>query len=156
MLVELLAKHVQVLTLQVARVAMPLDMPCLQHLLLDLNIVPASVGWRYHDTLFPAISHLKGLKTLYIRSVRKGVYLGDSSSDVIPRRSLQQCVHLRHVVLQYIRLACTAGLSVPAGCSLQVICMPSHMTDSTWGGRHRITGLILRRSSPLRPDFVMC
>ena len=153
-LVELLAKHVQVLTLQVTKLAMPLDMPSLQHLLLDLDTVPyydmCSIAWWYHDTLLPALSHLKRLKTLYVQSMRKGVYVCDNSSNVGPARGLRDCVHLQHVVLQGVRFA--ENISVPAGCSVQVICMPSHVIGFTGRCSPMLTGLILRHSSSFRPD----
>ena len=147
-LIELLAKHVQVLTLQVAKLIKPLDMPSLQHLLLDLDTAPNSSGaWSYHDDLFPAISHLKGLKTLYVQSLRKTVYAGNSCGHSSPEISLHDCVNLQHVVFQGVRFV--NGVSVPAGCSLHVICMPSHVSDVTRGCGPMLTGLILRHSSPL-------
>ena len=153
-LVELLARHVQVLTLQVAKLAMPLHMPSLQHLLLDLDTVPYTYGrsgarWS-HDDIFPAISHLEGLRTLYVQSARKDAYIDKTSGSVGPERGLRDCVHLQHVVMQGIRLA--DDLSVPAGCSLQVICRPSCVSDFTRGCWPGFTRMILRHSSPLRLD----
>lgn len=113
MLMSFLAKRLSVLTLHVNAVMMPLDMPLLQHLVLELGTTTGlkfnfdeEVGYESH-----LLNDLKGLTTLCLKAER-GVIL-----DAL---DLRGCVHLRHVAVQGVRFQ-EDSLALPAGCQLQII-----------------------------------
>ena len=111
-LLNLLAKHALVLTLQVKKIQMPLDFPTLQHLVVDIDSAGNYRHWKEGHidvTLFKAISMLKGLRTLYLQS---------SDWRPICAADLTGCVHLTHVAMQGVSLLAEDKLSLPEGCRL--------------------------------------
>ena len=152
-LLSLLARHAAVLTLQVMRVQMPLDLPALQHLVLSFNASEAeweASGRRMLDyDLLPAIGLLKGLKSLYIRS-------DDRYADGIPiiATDLTGCVHLKHVVVQGIRLG--GKLVLPAECAFHAKCEITYNYEVTEYVADQVTELIVRdhpSTSPVMADI---
>ena len=145
-LVRLLARHASVLTLQVKTVAMPLDLPTLQHLVLDLDADPTCQGHRQtHPALFSALSMLKGLKTLFIQSHRTTT---SGSPTIKNATDLTACMHLQHVVLQDVRLE--GMIVLPAGCYLHVVSERTYLRENTFGIESFVTGLTLRQASLLK------
>ena len=147
-LVRLLARHALVLTLQVKTVAMPLDLPTLQHLVLNLDADPTGQGHRQtHCALFPALSMLKGLQTLFIQSHRTTT---SGTPTIKNATDLTACVHLQYVVLQDVR---HEGMIVlPAGCFLHVVSERTYLRENTVGIERLVTGLTLRQASLLKLD----
>ena len=141
-LVSLLAKHAVVLTMQVETVIMPLELPNLQHLALDVQ--RTTRYWRedLHWALFGAIKVLRGLKTLYIQSraalIQKPVDLTD-------------CGHLRCMTVQGVNFM--GSLALPDGCFLHA---NSHCWEPSVSNRRiwevtaesacLLTGLTLRET----------
>lgn len=112
--VGLLAKHALVLTLHVKIVSMPLEMPKLQHLIVNLS-TGRKDGVQTHEALFLAVTGLTGLHTICVQSL---------STAINRKTDLTACVHLRCVALQGVTLQ--GGVSLPAGCLLRVIHRPEH------------------------------
>ena len=116
-LLGLLGMHASVLTLQIAtsssRVSMPLAFPRLQHLVLDLDPPRGSLQeWHPDPVLFPEVSMLEGLKTLYVRC------RGGLDSKAV---DLTGVMRLQRVIVQG---ACFQGLPVvPIGYFLHVVNM---------------------------------
>ena len=133
-LVSLLAKHASVLTLQVETIMMPLELPKLQHLVLDIAYSAYGKGnlGRNHRTLFEAIKMLRGLKTLYIQSRGPRIY------DHV---DLTCCSHLQCVAVQGI--AFHGGLHLPSGCSLHTNSVPEQNREVMREVAHILTGLTL-------------
>ena len=139
-LLSLLVRHAAVLTLRVMRVLMPLDFPTLQHLVLDVDsgAIYLSRGKgcvEVESKLFPAISMLKGLKTLYVQS---------SESFCTQGADLTGCVRLTHVALQRIELI--HKLALPAGCLLHAHTGSVDNIDMTRWMAHSVTGLTAREN----------
>ena len=117
LLVSTLARHASVLTLQLRTLKMPLTLPNLQHLVLDLGRDMLEISFsslQIHEEVFPSINMLKGLKTLFIQASR---------FDVEPP-SLTNCVCLRHVAMRgvnFVLLNSSPKLALPAGCQLHAI-----------------------------------
>ena len=132
----LLAKHASVLTLDVKTVSMPLDLPKLQHLILDLDVASEYHWERTHEALFPAFSTLAGLKTLSVQS---------SSTMISGKTDLTACVHLQCVALQGVELK--GGVALPAGCSLHVLHKTQH-GDQIMSGRHCLPSAAWLPGSP--------
>lgn len=140
-LMSFLAKHVSVLTLHVTAVVMPLDMPLLKHLVLELGTI---TGTKYHldeevvhESLSQVLSDLKGLKTLCLKAER---------GLILEALDLRGCVHLRHVAVQGIRFE-EDSLDLPAECRLQII---TEALDCYWyqqGVASKVTELIMCRMS---------
>ena len=136
LLVNVLARHASVLTLQLRPLKMPLTLPNLQHLVLDLGrdmLEHYSSGIQMHQEVFPAISTLKGLKTLYIQS---------NCAD-IEAPNLKNCVCLQHVAIKGIRLQpsnSSPELVLPAECQLHA----NFGDDLLCGYCHDFTGVTIR------------
>ena len=137
-LVDVLARHASVMTLQVKTLKMPLTMPNLQHLVLFLDKRHVYV-YSNDEELFPAISMLKGLKTLYIFFL--GAFLGLSS--------LANCVHLQRFAAQgdvtFVRSTSSTKRFLPAGCQLHALLSDGQVH----GVEPWITGVTLRHHSIL-------
>ena len=110
-LVSILARRVLVLTLEIKTLEMPLTLPTLQHLVLYFGQRRNGDPERIHEKVFPAISMLKRLTTLYIKSSQMRVGFPN----------LRNCVHLRHVALQgvsFMKRTSSTKLTLPTGCQL--------------------------------------
>ena len=105
LLVEVLAKHVSVLTLNVYTAGVPLNLPNLQH--LALHLVPTMK--EPYEALFPSIEMLVNLKTLYVSAEYH-------SFKMRGHWNLQGCARLQHVALRNIHSE--GALTLPAGCLL--------------------------------------
>lgn len=142
-LVRLLARHASLLTLQVKTVTMPLDLPTLQHLVLDLDADPTGQGHRQtHKARFSAISVLKGLNTLYIQSHRTAA---SGPPTIKNGTDLTGWAHLQHIALQDVRLE---GMVVlPAGCLLHATCERTQVSDYVDPIAQLVTGLTLRQAA---------
>ena len=137
-LVRLLAKHASLLTLQVKTVLTFPNLPNLQHLVLDVGNFPGGGMDRQNNAaLFPAISMLKGLKTLYLQSAEENM--------IFEPANLSGCVHLQHVALQGVCLE--GAVSLPGGCHLHVKNIPEHLSGVTPTTFDLITGMTLRHAS---------
>ena len=137
-LVSLLAKHALLLTLHVKTVLTFPDLPSLQHLVLDVGTFPSKwMDEQNNAALFPAISMLQGLKTLYLQS--------SQWNAIFEPTDLAECVHLRHVALQGVCLE--GALALPAGCTLHVRDIPGPLCGVTHTTFDQITGMTLRHSS---------
>ncbi len=110
-LLSVLARHALVLTLQVKTVTMPLDLPNLQHLVLDIG-ARSHKGPRQEEDgeAFQCISMLKGIITLYVKS---------PGTRILHPIDLTGCVHLQHLALQDVRLL--GKLTLPEPCLLHDI-----------------------------------
>ena len=134
-LLGLLGMHASVLTLQVARVSMPLNFPRLQHLVLDLDPPRQYLRERCtEDVLFPEVSMLTTLKTLYVRC--------------------HGCLNLTsNMVLQRVVVqgASFQGLPVvPIGCFLHVVnmCGRSGHGELSRDVAHLVNGLTAKHIIP--------
>ena len=138
LLVSVLARHASVLTLQVKALKMPLTMPNLQHLMLDLGREMSKYFFAStQEMVFPAIGLLESLRTLYIQTYH--------FVDVEPP-NLTNCVCLQHVTLRrvhFVRLDSSQELALPAGCQLHAILG----TDLLRNFYYEITGVIVRNNS---------
>ena len=145
-LLRLLARHALVLTLQVKTVNMPLGfLPNLQHLVLNLDAAPSTQGnTQNHGLLFPAISTLKGLRTLYLQFAQDTLGLWPGTIN------LTACAHLQHVALPNTRSF--GSLILPAGCRLHafydVFCLWTQSPHVC----HLVTSLSARHTSPWKID----
>ncbi len=139
--VRLLAKHASVLTLDVRTLSIPLILPKLQHLILDLDAASEYDWLRTHETLFPAFSNLAGLRTLFVQS---------SSTTIKGVTDLTACAHLRCVALQGVELK--AGVALPVGCLLHVLHRHQHHAGTTFSKRmmsafgNVVTGVTMKHS----------
>ena len=143
-LVSILAKHALVVTMQVRNVIMPLNLPNLQHLVLDME--KATDYWKpdLHCALFGSINLLRGLKTLYLRS---------RASVINKAIDLTDCSHLRCMAVQGVALR--GGLALPDGCFLHAngCCSEDCVLDGgvfeiTPGIARPLTGLTLCEDTP--------
>ncbi len=109
-LVSILAKLAPVLTLDVKTIQMPLDLPNLQHLVLNFGATFFK-GDR-EDSWGPSlsISVLKGLKTLYVQSF---------NNTITQPIDLAKCVHLQHFAVQNTQLE--GSMALPKGCRLRLL-----------------------------------
>ena len=145
-LLRLLARHASVLTLQVKTVNMPLGfLPNLQHLMLNLDAAPSTQRiTQNHGLLFPAISTLKGLRTLYLQ------FAQDTSGLWPGTINLTACAHLQHVALPNTRSL--RSLILPAGCRLHafydVFCLWTKSPDVC----RLVTSLSARHTCPWKID----
>ena len=132
-----LAQHASVLTLDVKTVSMPLDLPNLQHLILNVS---RSAGWedgdQTHEVLFPAVCRLTGLQTLYVQS---------SGTTIIGKVDLTACLHLQCVALQGVGLG--GGVVLPADCLLHVLHRPQHDEKPMCAFGNVVTGLTMHHSA---------
>ncbi len=136
MFMGLLAKHVSVLTLDVKTMSMPLDLPKLRHLILNLSSSAGGKdGEQTHEALFPATSRLTCLQTLYVQS---------PSTTIIRKMDLTACPHLRCVALQGIELK--GGVALPARCLLHVIPGPQHDKEFMSAFGNEVTGVSVHHS----------
>ena len=129
-LVNFLARHASVLTLQVKTISVPIDLPTLQHLVLDLD--PSSLFW-----VGDKLSMLKGLKSLYLQS-RIDLVCTDGGMD------LSGCRRLQKVAVRGVRLK--GKVALPAGCALHAINRSNHVYEATPDVAHLISGLTLPHS----------
>ena len=138
MLVSLLATNAVVLTLHVKTIVMPLVFPALQHLVLALDPNAYFKGpqalEQTHRDLFPAISALKGLRTLYLES-------SGYRTTIIGTMDLTKCVHLQHVALRGVILQ--GLLALPAACLLHATCLLCVNEELSRCVGHQVTGLAL-------------
>ena len=135
-LVSLLARHASVVTMQVETIMMPLDVPSLQHLVLDIahsDCWGGHLRWN-HGTLFEAIKMLKGLKTLYIQSCSHSIM-------IYKLVDLTVCGHLQCVAVQGVAFA--LGLRLPSSCLLHANSVPIQVCDIIEGVARLLTGLTL-------------
>ena len=137
MLLGILARHVLVLSLHVKVSPVPLDLPALQHLVLDLDTNSAKKDvWQTQAALVPAISTLKGLRTLYVRCVK---------TEITSPTDMTGCKHLQHVTLQGVRFKGT--LALPRGCHLHAKCEPLYDCELSPTIADVVTGLTFRPGS---------
>ena len=116
---------------------MPLDLPALQHLGLELDTNSAKKDvWQTQAALVPAISTLKGLRTLYVRCVK---------TEITGPTDMTGCKHLQHVTLQGVRLKGT--LALPSGCHLHAKCEPLYDCELSPTVADVVTGLTFRPGS---------
>ena len=139
LLVRQLARHVSVLTLQVRRVSMPLHLPTLQHLVLELFHTYDFDASDY-EALIPAVSMLKSLKTLFVRS--------GSFTSITGPTDLTGCPDLHCVALQGVQ--CWGLLALPPGCLLHGTSQFAHTREIAPAVAPLLTGLTLHHSS-LKP-----
>ena len=118
-LVSLPAKHASVLTLHAKTVTMALDMPTLRHLVLRGTSSREVGNEQIYKELFPALSGLKGLKTLCVHYHDLTI---NSAVD------LTACVHLQHVAVHGVCFA--DSLALPPACSLHATGEPTFVGDS--------------------------
>ncbi len=141
LLMSVLSRHASVLTLHANMVEMPLELPNLQHLVLHL--VPfqyVQSPRKQFEALFPCMSMLKNLKSLYIRSAT----IGSSSTNpkVSASMDLRECAHLQHVALRNIGVRGLVAL--PAGCHLHLFDEPYLGRSVTPSLADLVSGLTLR------------
>ena len=161
MLINLLAKHAVVLTLQVdlAIVPEPLQPPLALLNLQHLALMDMESGYRMtwpwssreftNDGLFSTINELTSLKTLYMQALKGRRHL----KQVYPHGcvDLRGCKNLQRVVVQGFILH--RAVALPAGCLLQAIGKPN-LTSTEYFEVTRemssyVTGLMLRQDSAL-------
>ena len=144
MFMGLLAKNASVLTLAVKTVSMPLDLPKLQHLILDLDAANEDYWVRTHEALFPAFSNLAGLRTLFVQS---------SSTTINSATDLTACAHLRCTALQGVDLR--GGVALPVDCLLHVLHRPQHGQHMMAAFTNVVTGLTMKHRSWWSHVFLM-
>ncbi len=145
-LLSALARHVSLLTLQVKTIRTPLNLPALQHLVLRIDRISQRGGREpTHRALFPSISLLKGLKTLYVRS---------NNTTIKGPTDLRDCVHLQSMALQDVELE--GVLALPAACRLHAFSEPQGFTGITTVVTQRVTGLTLRHNSRRKLSIHSC
>ena len=136
-LLSTLARHASLLTLQVKTVTMPLDLPNLQHLVLDLGARShKGPGQEDDGEAFQCISMLKGLRTLYVQSLGIGI---------LQPIDLTGCVHLQHLALQNVYLL--GKLALPETCLMHNI-SNAQSTEPTSDHASMISGWTERRRMP--------
>ena len=140
MLINTLAKHALVLTIQTKALRKPLDLPNLQHLALDIDSSSTSYLSRHkqHEAFFSAFYKLKGLKTLYIQSSSW------SGAKISGNANLTGCVQLKYMAVQGVSL--TGKVVLPSECHLHGISMPhGKLCEVTSAAAHLFRGLTIRQ-----------
>ena len=133
---KLLAKHASVLTLDIKSVSVPLDLPTLQNLIINLaGMCGRKEQKQTCEALFPAVSRLMGLHTLYVQS----------SGTIISRKTdLTASKHLRCVALQGVELK--GGVALPTECLLHVLHVPQHGENIVSAISNMVTGVNMHHS----------
>ncbi len=132
LLLEILAKHVIVLTLEVRFLGVHLELPNLQHLVLHIL---QNVAEKDYGSLFPTMGSLINLKTIYVQSDRR-------FSKMRGPLNLRGWAQLQHVALRNVYIE--GALDLPAGCLLHAFGTPCNGSIISSTLVDRVTGLTLR------------
>ena len=144
LLIEVLAKHVSVLTLEIYVVGAPLDFPNLQHLVLHMLPFRDLQNFAAHC---PELNELINLKTLYLQSEYKTLEMRGTLE-------LRGCARLQHVALQ--NLYFEGPLTLPSGCLLHVFGEPELYNSVNSAIATSVSGLTLRHSTEWALKYPSC
>ena len=142
MVISCLAKHLSVLTIEIRKVLTPLNLPKLQHLVLQLT--SENMYGENRETLIPAACVLKGLKTLYVTTDMSILFITGPTD-------LTACTQLQVVAVQDVHFK--GLLALPAGCQLHVNYTARHLKELTPAVSHLVNGLTLRHYDRLMKPF---
>ena len=144
LLIEVLAKHVSVLTLEIHVVGVPLEFPNLQHLVLHLHPFSDLADFAAH---FPSLKQLVNLRTLYLQSEYMTLKMRGTLE-------LQGCARLQHVALR--NLYFEGPLFLPSGCLLHVFGEPKLYNNVNSAIANSVSGLTLRHSTEWAMEHSSC
>ena len=145
LLIEVLARHVSVLTLEIHVVGVPLEFPNLQHLVLHMLPFRDLDGFAAH---FPELNGLISLKTLYLQAE-------DATLKMRGTLQLQGCARLQHVALRKVYFK--GPLTLPSGCLLHIFGKPGKLYHSVNSAiANSVSGLTLRHSTEWALKYPSC
>ena len=139
LLMSILANRAPDLTGRVKVIETPLDLPSLQHLVLDLG---TTWGRELRYTLmrfFPMLSMLEGVKAPKLESL----FVSLPAITVSGPTDLTTFENLRRVATQRVRFE--GLLALPAGCCFHALSMPQYVREVTKTMAHLVSGIALNR-----------